>query len=150
MTLSFTRISHGVARAAATACTAWTAALLAGCMSPQPPHGMPDVSVIGFAPDGDGRAIPPSCESLNQPSGMVDAGMARPGIAFGCATYSNLAAMIARPADLVDPRPYAGAAASTAIDAVRRHEEGRLAPFESPATTTVAPGASPAGSRRPQ
>ena len=97
-----------------------TAALLAGCMSAQPPLGMPDPSVIGFMPGDGGHAVPPSCDALNQPSAMIDAGKHRSGVAFGCATYSNLAAMLARPADLVAPQPYAGADAPLAASAVRR------------------------------
>jgi hypothetical protein len=104
---------------------------IAGCMSAAPPIGMPDASVIGFTPGDGGHAIAPPCEALDQRSGMSDAGFARPGIAFGCATYSNLAAMIARPADLVAPLPYAGADAALAASAVRRYEEGRLPPFNS-------------------
>jgi pilus assembly protein CpaD len=104
---------------------------LAGCMSAPPPLDMPDASVIGFTPGDGGHAIPPSCEALNQRSNMLDAGQARPGVAFGCATYSNLAAMIVRPADLVAPVPYAGADAPLAASAVRRYEEGRMAPLNS-------------------
>jgi pilus assembly protein CpaD len=105
---------------------------LAGCMSAPPPLGMPDVSAIGFTPGDGDRAVPPSCDALNEPSHMIDAGSARPGIAFGCATYSNLAAMIARPADLVAPLPYAGADAPLAASAVRRYDEGRATPLNSP------------------
>jgi pilus assembly protein CpaD len=104
---------------------------LTSCMSAAPPVGMPDASVIGFTPGDGGQVIPPSCEALDQPSGMIDAGEARPGIAFGCATYSNLAAMIKRPADLVAPLPYAGADAPLAASAVRRYEEGRATPLNS-------------------
>jgi type IV pilus biogenesis protein CpaD/CtpE len=67
---------------------------------------------------------------------MVDAGSGRPGVAFGCATYSNLAAMLARPADLVAPVPYAGADASLAASAVRRYEEGRATPLISGSSTS--------------
>ncbi|MFX1762769.1 CpaD family pilus assembly lipoprotein [Paraburkholderia sp. A1RI-2L] len=104
---------------------------LASCMSAQPPIGMPDPSVIGFAPGDGGHATPPACAALNQRSGMLDAGQARPGVAFGCATYSNLAAMLARPADLVAPVPYAGADAPLAASAVRRYEEDRTKPLNS-------------------
>nr|WP_236066908.1 CpaD family pilus assembly lipoprotein [Paraburkholderia haematera] len=100
------------------------------------PLGMPDPSVIGFAPGEGGHAIPPRCEALDQQSKMVDAGSARPGVAFGCATYSNLAAMLARPADLVAPVPYAGADAPLAASAVRRYEEGRAAPLKSESATS--------------
>jgi pilus assembly protein CpaD len=108
---------------------------LAGCTSAPPPLSMPDASVIGFTPGDGGHAIPPSCEALNQRSPMIDAGRARPGVAFGCATYSNLAAMIARPADLVAPLPYAGADAPLAASAVRRYEEERIVPLNSSASS---------------
>ncbi|HEX7913839.1 MAG TPA: CpaD family pilus assembly lipoprotein [Paraburkholderia sp.] len=96
-----------------------------------PPLGMPDPSVIGFTPGDGGQATPPACETLTQRSGMRDAGFRRPGVAFGCATYSNLAAMLARPADLVAPLPYAGADAPLAASAVRRYEEDRAKPLNS-------------------
>ncbi|MCG5075274.1 CpaD family pilus assembly protein [Paraburkholderia sp. RG36] len=109
---------------------------LASCMSAQPPIGMPDPSVIGFVPGDGGRATPPACAMLTQRSGMRDAGQARPGVAFGCATYSNLAAMLARPADLVAPVPYAGADAPLAASAVRRYEEDRTKPLNSDYSST--------------
>ena len=102
---------------------------LASCMSAAPPVGMPDVDAIGLSPDAFAHAVPPQCASLDERSGMRDAGYARPGIAFGCATYTNLAAMLARPADLSTPRPYAGADAPLAASAVRRYEEGRTTPL---------------------
>jgi pilus assembly protein CpaD len=111
-------------------------ASLAGCMSAHPPLGMPDDSVIGFSAQGGGRAIPPQCAQLNEPSHMRDAGFRRPGVAFGCATYSNLAAMLARPADLVAPVPYAGADAALGASAVRAYEEGRTQPLNPTSTTT--------------
>lgn len=110
---------------------------LSGCMSEHPPLGMPDDSVIGFTAADGGRAIPPQCDQLNQPSHMVDAGQGRPGVEFGCATYSNLAAMLVRPADLVAPIPYAGADAALGASAVRAYEEGRAQPLRSTSTTTV-------------
>jgi type IV pilus biogenesis protein CpaD/CtpE len=108
-------------------------AAIAGCMSAHPPLGMPDSSVMGF--DGS-HAVPPDCATLMQPSHLVDAGFGRPGVAFGCATYTNLAVMLARPADLVAPVPYAGADAALGASAVRRYEEGRATPLNSTSTTT--------------
>ncbi|RDU99692.1 CpaD family pilus assembly lipoprotein [Trinickia dinghuensis] len=108
---------------------------LSGCMSEHPPLGMPDDSVIGFTAADGGRAIPPQCDRLNQPSHMVDAGRGRPGVEFGCATYSNLAAMLVRPADLVAPIPYAGADAALGASAVRAYDEGRATPLNSTSTT---------------
>jgi type IV pilus biogenesis protein CpaD/CtpE len=112
------------------------ASSLTGCMSEHPPLGMPNDSVIGFTQEGGGRAIPPQCDQLNQPSHMIDAGRGRPGVAFGCATYSNLAQMLARPADLVAPEPYAGADAALGASAVRAYEEGRTQPLNPTSTTT--------------
>ena len=109
---------------------------LTSCMSVAPPLGMPDPSVIGFVPGESGHAIPPRCEALDQHSGMVDAGSGRPGVAFGCATYTNLAIMLARPADLVQPIPYAGADAALGASAVRRYDEGRATPINSTSTTS--------------
>ncbi|MFD1561877.1 CpaD family pilus assembly lipoprotein [Paraburkholderia silviterrae] len=109
---------------------------LTSCMSAQPPIGMPDPSVIGFTPGDGGRTTPPACESMTQRSGMRDAGFARPGVAFGCATYSNLAAMLARPTDLVAPVPYAGADAPLAASAVRRYDEGRAIPLSSDSSSS--------------
>ncbi|CAN7490163.1 CpaD family pilus assembly protein [Trinickia sp. LjRoot230] len=115
-----------------------TAALtgIAGCMSAHPPLGMPDPSVIGFTPGDGGHAVAPTCDALAQPSHMVDAGRGRPNVAFGCATYSNLAAMLARPADLVAPEPYAGADAALGASAVRRYDEGRMTPLNPTSTTS--------------
>ncbi len=114
----------------------FAASALTGCMSAHPPLGMPNDSVIGFSSAGGGRAIAPQCDELNQPSHMIDAGRSRPGVAFGCATYSNLAAMLARPADLVAPLPYAGADAALGASAVRAYEEGRTHPLNPTSTTT--------------
>lgn len=125
---------------------------LTSCMSAHPPLGMPDPSVIGFTPGDGGRATPPACQPLTQRSGMRDAGWARPGVAFGCATYSNLAAMLARPADLVAPIPYAGADAPLAASAVRRYLEDRAKPLSpddssssssSPSSSNSTTGSSP-------
>ncbi|HEV3423035.1 MAG TPA: CpaD family pilus assembly lipoprotein [Paraburkholderia sp.] len=106
---------------------------LAACMSAHPPLGLPDASVIGF----DGRqAISPDCAALDQPSTLVDAGSGRPGMPFGCATYTNLAVMLARPADLAEPLPYAGADAAMAASAVRRFDENRIKQPNITSTTT--------------
>ena len=130
---------------AAAACTGLTS-----CMSAQPPLDMPDASVIRVTPGNHEQAAPPTCESLNQPSGMLDAGFARPGVAFGCATYTNLAAMLARPDDLIAPHPYAGADAPLAASAVRRYEEDRAKPLSttnSATSSTPSSGTSSTGSQ---
>ncbi|HEV3106534.1 MAG TPA: CpaD family pilus assembly lipoprotein [Trinickia sp.] len=124
------------ARFALVFCFVGLAVSLAGCMSQHPPLGMPNDSVIGFEARDGGQAVPPDCAELNQASHMIDAGVGRPGVAFGCATYTNLGAMLARPADLIAPRPYAGADAPLAASAVRAYEEGRVAPLQQTSTTS--------------
>ncbi|WP_415872959.1 CpaD family pilus assembly lipoprotein [Burkholderia ubonensis] len=116
-----------------------TPLVLAGCLSAPPPLSLPDTTAIGF--DG-ARAVPPDCMKLMQPSHLVDAGFGRAGVPFGCATYRNLAVMLARPEDLVAPAPYGGADAETAAGAVRRYVEDRVkqpAPGKT-LTTTGSPG----------
>ncbi|HZZ10877.1 MAG TPA: CpaD family pilus assembly lipoprotein [Paraburkholderia sp.] len=106
-------------------------ALLTGCM-PKPSLGMPDASVLSY--DGK-QVLPPDCAALERPSLVRDAGIARrPDIAFGCATYTNLAAQIARPADLVAPRPLGPADAAVAASAVRRYETGKVTPLDTTGT----------------
>lgn len=130
------RSEHTTRRRASRAVAACAAlAALAGCMSGHPPYGMPDASTIGYdARTGLARA--PDCAALEQRSQMSAAGRARPGVSFGCATYGNLAAMLARPADLVAPLPYAGADAALGASAVRRYDEGRATPLNPTSTTT--------------
>ena len=96
--------------------------MLAGCF-PQPPRDMPDVSTIGF--DGQ-HAIPPDCAALQQQSTATDGGDRRPSMAWGCATYTNLAAQIANPKDLVAPKPMAAANAAVAAAAMQRYEAGQV------------------------
>ena len=104
---------------------------LTGCM-PKPTLGLPDVSVLSY----DGKQIvPPDCRALERRSLVREAGIARrPDLAFGCATYTNLAAQIARPADLVNPLPLGPADAAVAASAVRRYEEGRVTPIDTQST----------------
>jgi pilus assembly protein CpaD len=106
-------------------------ASLAGCM-PKPTLGMPDASVLSY--DGK-RIVPPDCDALERRSLVREAGIARrPDIAFGCATYTNLAAQIARPADLVAPLPLGPADAAVAASAVRRYETGTITPIDTQST----------------
>lgn len=98
------------------------AATLAGCF-PQPPRGMPDSSVIGF--DGT-HAVAPNCDALTQPSTAIDAGEHRPSMEWGCATYSNLAAQIAHPSDLVSPKSLGPANGAVAAAAMQRYETGQV------------------------
>jgi pilus assembly protein CpaD len=98
---------------------------LGGCF--KPPRGMPDASVIEF----DGRtALSPDCASLARPSELTDAGLHRPDMQWGCATYTNLAAQVAHPRDLVAPHKLDPADAATGASAVRRYERGDAAAID--------------------
>src|SRR5690606_14077702 len=76
---------------------------LAGCAFPAK-HAMqmPDPGVIQTVRLADGRDVllPPDCGALMDPSRLDKLEDRRPGIAFGCATYTNMAHSIARPQDL--------------------------------------------------
>jgi hypothetical protein len=101
------------------------ATLLGGCI--HPPFDMPDASVIR---DNDGFAAAPDCNQLAVPSGLTDAGIRQPSVAWGCATYANLAAQVANPRDLTQPAPVGPADAAVAANAMRRYEEDKVTPLD--------------------
>lgn len=70
----------------------------------------------------------PDCSSMLLPSSHVQHD-SRATFAFGCATRSNLAAMLDDPADLVAPVPFAGATASRETAAVRRYLKDQTKPL---------------------
>lgn len=102
---------------------------LGGCF--KPPVSMPDERVIGY--DGK-RLTPPDCRHLEQRSLLSDAGVPRPSMEWGCATYTNLAAQIADPQDFVAPKSLGPADAAVAASAVRRYETEHVYPL--PTDTT--------------
>jgi pilus assembly protein CpaD len=102
------------------------AATLAGCFL-KPPVSLPDARVIGF--DGE-FATAPDCNKLTRDSLLLDAGVRRPSMQWGCATYTNLAAQVARPEDFVKPQPLGPADAAVAASAVARYEAGRIIPLD--------------------
>jgi pilus assembly protein CpaD len=110
-------------RILAVACVA--ALATSGCA--KPPVTMPDQSVIGY--DGH-AAVPPDCESLSRPSVLTDAGWHRPSMEWGCATYTNLAAQLARPRDLVAPEKLGPADGAVAAGGVRRYETDKVTPLD--------------------
>lgn len=109
-------------------------ALLTGCMSTPPSLTLPDASVLRVE---HGHVVPPDCSQLARSRDFLDAGEARPTVSLGCATYANLAAMIARPEDLTQPEPYSGADADLSASAVRRYETEKLAPLPTNNTSNV-------------
>ncbi|TCF96615.1 hypothetical protein BZM26_36655 [Paraburkholderia strydomiana] len=102
---------------------------LTGCF--KPPVSMPDERIIGY--DGE-HLTPPDCSKLEQPSLLSDAGVRRPSMAWGCATYTNLAAQIANPRDLVAPQSLGPADAAVAASAVRRYETEHVYPLSTGTT----------------
>lgn len=115
-----------------------TATLMTACAFPykESPQ-MPGPEVIRMSSEG-GRlqALPPDCETLYQPSRHGTPHDVRMGVSFGCATYTNLSQQIARPEDLVAPRPYGRQSAETATAAVRRHQTGKTTPLRQTTTTS--------------
>lgn len=112
--------------------------LLAGCAFPKRDYSMmPDASVIGVElRNGGWEAVPPECKRLYteapRPWYEYDA---RPQIAYGCATYTNLANSVARPQDLARPRDYGGQQVDTAADAVARHRLNKVTPLRNTTST---------------
>jgi type IV pilus biogenesis protein CpaD/CtpE len=96
-----------------------------GCF--KPPRNMPNETVIGY--DGQ-NATPPDCNDLSRASLLTDAGIRRPAMQWGCATYTNLAAQLAHPSDIVHPQPLGPADAAVAASAVHRYETGRVIPLD--------------------
>jgi type IV pilus biogenesis protein CpaD/CtpE len=99
--------------------------LLGGCF--QPPFEMPDASVIRY--DG-GQAVAPDCRQLAVRSSLTDGGIRQPSVAWGCATYSNLAAQVSNPRDLQQPGPMGPADAAVAADAMHRYELDKVTPLD--------------------
>jgi type IV pilus biogenesis protein CpaD/CtpE len=96
-----------------------------GCF--KPPIGMPNETVIGY----DGKnATPPDCAELSRKSLLTDAGVRRPSMQWGCATYTNLAAQLANPKDIVEPQTLGPADAAVAASAVARYQSGKIIPLD--------------------
>ncbi|CAM2152883.1 pilus assembly protein CpaD [Pararobbsia alpina] len=102
-----------------------TMCALAGCFPA--PRTMPDASFIRGDEHG---AEPPDCEQLYRRSGLLDGGVPRPKMAWGCATYSNLAAQVVNPKDLFDPAPLGPTDANVAASAVRRYRTDKVTPLD--------------------
>lgn len=72
-------------------------------------------------------AAAPDCRRIITPNETIGASQ-RPSLALGCATYTNLAAQVADPADLVAPTPYAGVSATPASAAIDRYLTDKVTP----------------------
>ncbi len=112
---------------------------LGGCTFPRKDFsGVPGPDVIKVTQGDSGfRAHAPDCKPLLQPSQLNKSGDLRQSIAFGCATYTNLAEQVARPQDLTHPGQYAGQSADTAGAAVQRYRDNAVAPLRGTRATDV-------------
>jgi len=112
---------------------------LGGCAFPRKDFSsVPDASVIRLTQhNGQWRADPPDCQALLQPSQYNAFDNMRMSIAFGCATYSNLAASVARPADLANPPAFGGTHADTAARAVERYRLNDTEPLRDRTSTST-------------
>lgn len=118
-------------------CGALIAALNACAFPRKDFSGVPDPGVIRLTQhNGHWRAEAPDCQALLQPSQYNAYDNMRMSIAFGCATYSNLAASVARPADLANPRAFAGTHADTAAHAVLRYRLNQVEPLRETTSTS--------------
>lgn len=113
--------------------------LLAGCGFPNKNYStLPDPGIIRVTQTEAGfQAIPPECARLLEPSRLNKFDDPRPAVAFGCATYTNLAEQLARPRDLTHPAPYAGQSPDTAGAAVQRYRENAVTPLRSTSATDI-------------
>lgn len=104
---------------------------LAGCAFPRKDFsGVPGPDIIKVTQDNSGfRAVAPDCKPLLQPSQLNKADDLRQSIAFGCATYTNLAEQVARPQDLTHPGQYAGQSPDSAGAAVKRYRDNAVTPL---------------------
>lgn len=112
---------------------------LSGCAFPRKDFSsVPDSTVIRVTQhNGQWRAEAPDCKPLLQPSQYNSYHNLRQSIAFGCATYSNLAATVARPTDLMHPRTYSGTHADTAVTAVERYRLNDVEPLRETTATSL-------------
>lgn len=113
--------------------------ILSACAFPRKDFSsMPDPGVITVQQTSQGyKAVAPDCARLLQPSQYNKADDLRMSIAFGCATYTNLAGQLARPEDLIAPKSYAGQSADTAGDAVTRYRENKVTPLRETMSTNA-------------
>lgn len=83
----------------------------------------------------------PDCSAMVTANPSLEAEN-RPSMAFGCATYSNLAAQVADPADLAVPRAFAGPEGTTGSTAVQSYLDDKVKKLKSLSTSTVGGGSS--------
>lgn len=112
--------------------------LVTGCAFPKRDYSMlPDASVIQVQQQhGHWVAVAPECKRLitERPRPWYEYD-SRPQVAFGCATYTNLANSVARPRDLTQPGTYRGQQADTAADAVTRYRQNAVTPLNKTTST---------------
>lgn len=132
-------LNAGLGRAATLCLLAGLSLALSACAFPRKDFAsVPDPGVISLKQIGpELRALPPDCKKLLQPSQYNKADDLRMSIAFGCATYTNLADQVARPEDLATPKVYPGQSPTTAGDAVTRYHQNKVTPLRETRSTDV-------------
>ncbi|MBV6272983.1 CpaD family pilus assembly protein [Alcaligenaceae bacterium CGII-47] len=112
---------------------------LSACAFPRKDFSsVPDASVITVRQTGSlYEAIPPECAGMLQPSQYNKADDLRMSIAFGCATYTNLAEQVAQPRDLIHPATYRGQSAEAAAQAATRYRENKVTPLKETQSTNI-------------
>lgn len=86
-------------------------------------------------------AVAPSCDTMVTPSETIDQ-TGRPSISFGCATYTNLAAMVADPADLANGRELGPANGPSMDAAIDRYQNDKVKALSKNTATSAAPSTS--------
>lgn len=134
---SVSRTASGRVTLVVVSCVA--SVVLSGCGFPRKDFsGVPDPTVIHVTHhNGQWQAHAPECRPLLQPSQYNDYHNLRMSIAFGCATYSNLAASVANPRDLVQPRAFSGTHADAAALAVERYRLNDIEPLRETMSTSA-------------
>lgn len=81
---------------------------------------------------------PPDCARMITPNEAIDSA-SRPSLALGCATYGNLAAQIADPAELIQPTTPEPSRAAGSVRAINLYLKGRVTPPQDPSSPTQPP-----------
>ena len=112
---------------------------LTACAFPRKDYTfLPDHSVITVTHDGSVyKANAPDCSTLMQRSHHNKVDDLRKPIGFGCSTYTNLAAQLARPEDLVRAKAYRGQSPDAAAAAITRYRENKVTPLRETRSTDV-------------
>jgi pilus biogenesis lipoprotein CpaD len=105
-------------------------------ISPKPSEGAGSVLAVFHL-----AAVAPDCASMVTHSETINQN-GRPSISFGCATYTNLAAMVADPADLESGRGLGPTDGSSMDAAIERYQNDKVKALSKNTATSAAPSTS--------